>query len=108
MQYCKYIVAPSSKANVQEYSLALPLSFVPFSFWAVGYAFAYGGDDSTKGKTFIGNANFFLTGDDIEYHNWFFQFAFACALSSIVAGTIAERTQMVRLLFVSFLVPFFL
>lgn len=58
------------------------------------YAFAYGGDDM-GGKTFVGNKGFFLQGDDeIRYENWFFQFAFACALSSIVAGTIAERTQM--------------
>ena len=65
------------------------------AFWAVGYAFAYGGDDASKGTTFIGNSGFFLASGDIEFHNWFFQFAFACALSSIVAGTIAERTQMV-------------
>lgn len=65
-----------------------------FGFWSLGYAFAYGGDDPTSSqKTFIGNAGFFLTGDtDMEF--WFFQFAFACALSSIVAGTIAERCQM--------------
>ena len=77
--------------------------FVLCSFWAVGYAFAYGGDDPTKGKTFIGNEGFFLASGDIEFHNWFFQFAFACALSSIVAGTIAERTQMVRILVFKFL-----
>ncbi|KAL7540107.1 hypothetical protein ACHAXR_009863 [Thalassiosira sp. AJA248-18] len=66
-------------------------------FWSLGYAFAYGGDDIDKGKTFIGNAGFFLTGDtDMEF--WFFQFAFACALSSIVAGTIAERTKMMAYL----------
>ena len=65
-----------------------------FGFWSLGYAFAYGGDDPTSSqKTFIGNAGFFLTGDtDMEF--WFFQFAFACAISSIVAGTIAERCQM--------------
>jgi Ammonium Transporter Family len=64
------------------------------AFWAVGYAFAYGGDDDGP-KTFVGNKGFFLQGDDnIRFENWFFQFAFACALSSIVAGTIAERTQM--------------
>ena len=39
--------------------------------------------------------------------NWFFQFAFACALSSIVAGTIAERTKMkAYLLYSVFLVGF--
>lgn len=63
------------------------------AFWAVGYAFAYGGDDDGP-KTFVGTRGFFLKGDDIQFENWFFQFAFACALSSIVAGTIAERTQM--------------
>jgi len=64
-----------------------------FGFWSFGYAFAYGGDDPSKGKTFIGNTGFFLSRDtDMEF--WFFQFAFACALSSIVAGTIAERTKM--------------
>jgi len=64
-----------------------------FGFWATGYAFAYGGDDPDKGKTFIGNTGFFLSNDvDLEF--WFFQFAFACAVSSIVAGTIAERCKM--------------
>lgn len=64
-----------------------------FGFWSVGYAFAYGGDDIAKGKTFIGNTGFFLTGET-PMEVWFFQFAFACALSSIVAGTIAERCKM--------------
>lgn len=69
-----------------------------FGFWSIGYAFAYGGDDPTSSqKTFIGNSGFFLTGNtDMEF--WFFQFAFACALSSIVAGTIAERSQMMAYL----------
>jgi Amt family ammonium transporter len=64
------------------------------AFWAVGYAFAYGGDDDGD-PTFIGNEGFFLANGKIDFESWFFQFAFACALSSIVAGTIAERTQMV-------------
>ncbi len=78
-----------------------------FGFWSIGYAFAYGGDDATSSqKTFIGNTGFFLMGDtDMEF--WFFQFAFACALSSIVAGTIAERCQMMVSLFIiiSLLLP---
>ena len=39
-----------------------------FGFWSIGYAFAYGGDDSNSSvKTFIGNTGFFLTGDtDME------------------------------------------
>jgi len=71
------------------------------AFWITGYAFAYGGDTSTSEKTFIGSANFFLMGD-VNHAFWFFQFAFACALSSIVAGTIAERTQMKGYLYYSF------
>lgn len=70
------------------------------AFWATGYAFAYGGDDDGP-KTFIGNTNFFLRDDDTNYESWFFQFAFACALSSIVAGTIAERTKMTAYLLYS-------
>lgn len=79
------------------------------AFWAVGYAFAYGGDDPTSPhKTFIGNTLFFVNStQDVALQSWFFQFAFACALSSIVAGTIAERLQMkAYLLYSSFLVGF--
>lgn len=70
-------------------------------FWSLGYAFAYGGDDLEKGKTFIGSAGFFLS-QDTPMEVWFFQFAFACALSSIVAGTIAERCKMSAYLCYSF------
>ena len=57
-------------------------------------------DDIDKGKTFIGNTGFFLS-KDIDLEFWFFQFAFACAVSSIVAGTIAERCKMTAYLFYS-------
>ncbi len=77
------------------------------AYWACGYAFAYGGDLQYGPKTFVGNTNFFLMNNDVSYEFWFFQFAFACALSSIVAGTIAERTQMkAYLMFSFFLVGF--
>lgn len=58
------------------------------AFWAVGYAFAYGGDDELLDrKTFIGNTSFFVGAySGVPLESWFFQFAFACALSSIVAG----------------------
>ena len=61
------------------------------AFFAVGYAFAFGGDNS--GKTFIGTTNFFLVGvEDLAF--WFFQYSFSAASTTIVAGAIAERSQM--------------
>jgi Amt family ammonium transporter len=59
-------------------------------FWAVGYGFAYGTSSSANG--FIGWGDFFY--DTYEgFAGWFFQFAFAAAAATIVAGSLAERLK---------------
>jgi ammonium transporter, Amt family len=88
------------KKNVQNTMLKnlLDACGASVAFFVVGYALAYGGSDPTSPqKTFIGTTNFFLI-DVTDYAFWMFQYAFSAASATIVAGTLAERCQMIAYL----------
>jgi Amt family ammonium transporter len=93
------------KKNVQNTLLKnlLDACGASVAFFSVGYAFAFGGTDSTSPeKTFVGHENFFLMGvEDLAF--WFFQYAFSATAVTIIAGTLAERCQMAAYLSYSFL-----
>ena len=56
-------------ANVLLWNL-LDSSGGALAFWATGYAFAYGANDITMGKTFVGSSGFFLATSDIDIGFW--------------------------------------
>jgi len=79
------------KKNVQNTMLKnwLDLCGSAVSFYAIGYAFAYGNRrDGSDNVTFIGSSNFLLLNmpDDesgVDYAVWIFQFAFAATSGKI-------------------------
>jgi Amt family ammonium transporter len=75
------------------------------AFFLVGYAFAFGGQNSSTDTTFIGSSEFLTSGPSPAF--WFFQYTFSATSVTIVAGTLAERCQMSAYLWYSvFLVGF--
>jgi ammonium transporter, Amt family len=71
------------------------------AYFSVGYAFAFGGDSTATGTTFIGTSNFFGTGD-ISLPFFFYQYTFVAATVTITAGALSERCQMAAYLWYSF------
>lgn len=89
------------KKNVQNTMLKnlLDACGAALGFWSFGYAFAYSPSNDDGNISFIGNNNFFLQNVKVDdYGFWLFQFAFAATSATIVAGTLAERCQMISYL----------
>ena len=70
-------------------------------FWLLGYGLAYG---DTAGN-FLGTTQFALVDDSftategsklegLNFHTWFFQWAFAATAATIVSGSVAERCSL--------------
>ena len=94
------------KKNVQNTMLKnlLDACGASVTFFAVGYAIAFGGSDPTSPtKTFMGTKNFFLI-DVPDLAFWMFQFTFSAASATIVAGALAERCQMTAYLAYSIII----
>ena len=86
--------------------ILINFSIAALAFWAVGFAFAFGGD-TASGNPLIGTTGFFLQdfGDpatafpvmgfsDVTVEaKWFFQFAFCAVSLAIVWGTTLERIK---------------
>lgn len=77
------------------------------AYFLFGWAFAYG-PGSNK---FIGWGNWALSayqGEDFnDYHNFFFQWAFAATAATIVSGSVAERTSFYAYLAYAFFLTAF-
>lgn len=77
------------------------------AYFLFGWAFAYG----PGGNKFIALGSFALTSYDGEafndYHNFFFQWAFAATAATIVSGSVAERTSFYAYLAYAFFLTAF-
>ncbi|GLI64229.1 hypothetical protein VaNZ11_007427 [Volvox africanus] len=88
-------------------------------FYLFGYAFAYGLKPHDASNGFIGNWNFALSyttkashedSDDFAtfgWHNFFFQWSFCAAATTILSGAVAERCNFVAYLLYSFFLSSF-
>jgi ammonium transporter, Amt family len=103
--------------------ILINFAIAALAFWAVGFAFAFGGD-AASGNPLIGDTGFFLQdfGDPLTAFpimglssatveaKWFFQFTFCAVSLAIVWGTTLERIKfgvyiIYALVFAAFIYP---
>ena len=89
----------------------MDFSAAAVSFWAIGFAFMFGGSGIASGLesggSFIGTSGFFLAGDSYDVQTcayWLFQMVFAATAATIVAGAVAERMKFQAYLLYSFII----
>lgn len=89
------------RKNVQNTMLKnlLDACGAALAWYATGYAFAFG--ESGSGDTSFIGAGSFLQIDSADAPFWFFQYAASATAVTIVAGTLAERCQMIAYLLYS-------
>ena len=80
----------------------LDFCIASLGFWAFGFALMFGGGAAAG---FIGLDGFFLADfDDSKLVSWFFQMVFAGTAATIIAGAMAERTNINAYFAYSFIV----
>ncbi|XP_033750890.1 putative ammonium transporter 3 [Pecten maximus] len=86
-------VSVKNEANIMVKN-AVDVIFGGLTFWAFGYAFAFGED----GNSFCGWGHFFVNASEQNigwvYSKFFFQASFATTATTIVSGSMAERTKL--------------
>ena len=91
------IVQPKNITNIL-FKNVTDACIAAICFWLLGYGFAYGKDQGG----FIGGSNFALSDSFSNsggaksdgYEDWFFKWAFAAVVATIVTGAVAERTKV--------------
>jgi len=74
------------------------------AYYVFGYAFAFG----SPSNAFIGHGNFALSElPKSDYHFYFFQYTFGATATTIVSGSVAERTSFYAYLSYAFLLTGF-
>jgi len=91
----------------------LVCAVVALTWWAIGYALAFGNNLNSTRNGFLGNGAFFLASDgtadlaDRVYGRWFFEWTYALIPTTIVTMACAERLRVNGIIFVSVIISGF-